>query len=291
MIIRLIFRFLSFENRTVRISFGIFPRLNAGTKRKYCRLGPNGLVLGLDFWRIMFVNSVNIEDNDFDGLAILFPNVNVDFMQLNSTVLSHGELDDRLGKEPVLIINENCPGSRLVMGPIGSLNGDVDDVRRFGEAARLLLKFCSSVGIKRPLFWMVDPNDCFRLQSDYRYRKIVTMLEMEAECYVPLQAREYFAPEREIGIYDLSLSMASWVGAVDFGRRLAKDIGGPDPERMAPMKCAKYILEAFRSDVEITVTIISDRKFLQAEYPLLDAVARASYDVARHAPCVVRKLI
>lgn len=241
----------------------------------------------------MFVHSVNIEDNDFDGLAILFTNVNVDFMQLNSTILSHMELDDRLGKEPVLIVNENSPGSRVLMGPVGSLNGDVDDLRRFSEAARSLLKCCTSVGIKRPLFWMVDPADCSRLNSDYRYRKIVTMLALEAQCYIPLQAREVLFPSgnpnHEIGIYDLSPSMASWVGAVDSGRRLAKDIGGADPERMAPMKCANYILDAFRSENDVSIAVYSDPKFLKAEYPLLDAVSRASYKVARHAPCVVRK--
>jgi leucyl aminopeptidase len=241
----------------------------------------------------MFLRSVNIEDDDFDGLAILFTNVNVDFMQLNSTVLSHLEVDDRLGKEPVLILNENSPGSRLVMGPVGSLNGDVDDVRRFSEAARSLLKCCTSVGIKRPLFWIVDPTDCTRLNSDYRYRKIVTMLALEAQCYIPLQAREYMFPagclDHEIGIYNLSTPMASWVGAVNSGRNLAKDIGGADPERMAPMKCANYILDAFRSENEVSVTVFSDPNYLKNEYPLLDAVARASYEVARHVPCVVRK--
>ena len=242
----------------------------------------------------MLVHSAAIEGNDFDGLAILFPNVNVDFKHLNSAVLSHLEVDDRLGKEPVLIVDENSPGSRLVMGPIGQLNGDVDDVRRFSEASGSLLKFCSSVGMKRPLFWIVDPNDCSRLNSDYRYRLIVSMLGLEAQSYIPLQAREHFlkfaAAEPEIGIYNLSPWMASWVAAVDSGRRLAKDVGGSDPERMAPFKCANYLMDAFRSDDNVSVTVISDPKVLQAEYPLLDAVARASYQVSRHSPCVVRKM-
>jgi leucyl aminopeptidase len=241
----------------------------------------------------MFVQSANIEDDNFDGLAILFTNVNVDFMQLNDTVLNHSEVDDRLGKEPVLILNENSPGSRLVMGPVGSLNGDVDDVRRFSDAARSLLKCCTSVGIKRPLFWIVDPIDCSRLDADYRYRKIVVMLALEAQCYIPLQAREVLfpngSPDHEIGIYGLSPPMASWVSAVNSGRLLAKDIGGADPERMAPIKCANYILDAFRFHDEISVSVFSDPRVLKTEYPLLDAVARASYEVARHAPCVVRK--
>ena len=240
----------------------------------------------------MFVNCTDIHDNDgFDALAILFPNVNVDFMHLNSIVLSHLELDNRLGTESVLITNDDVTGSRLVMVPLGSLNGDIDDVRRYSEGAKSLLKFCSSIGINKPLIWFIDPNDCLRLESDYKYRKIVGMLALESELYMPLQAREHFGVmmERELGIFNLSDPVASWVYAVNAGKCLAKDIGGSDPERMAPLKCASYILDAFRSDENVNVTIMTDRKQLQQEYPLLDAVARASYEVSRHSPCVVRK--
>lgn len=38
------------------------------------------------------------------------------------------------------------------------------------------------------------------------------------------------------------------------GRRVARDIGGADPERMAPPRCADYIQEAFKAGT-IKVTL------------------------------------
>jgi leucyl aminopeptidase len=73
-----------------------------------------------------------------------------------------------------------------------------------------------------------------------------------------------------------------------FDNSLKIDIGGSDPERMAPLKCAQYIVDAFNGFKNVNVSVITDVNVLNKEYPLLHAVARCSLVVSRHQPAVVR---
>lgn len=58
-------------------------------------------------------------------------------------------------------------------------------------------------------------------------------------------------------------------------RCVARDLGGGDPERMAPPNFAKYVEETFAGTC-IKVETISDRKVFEKEYPLFAAVDRAA---------------
>lgn len=58
-------------------------------------------------------------------------------------------------------------------------------------------------------------------------------------------------------------------------RFVARDIGGGDPERMAPPNVEKYIRDLFE-DKNIKLDVISDEKSLLKEYPLFAAVNRAA---------------
>lgn len=122
----------------------------------------------------------------------------------------------------------------------------------------------------------------------------VSLLGALAELYEPLQAREKLGekeaePVEKIGFFSPGIDtakIAKLVHAIEEGRRLAKDIGGADCERMTPKRVAEYVLEAFKnSNVKVTV---QEGDILLKEYPLLSAVARASMSVERHHPCVIR---
>lgn len=80
---------------------------------------------------------------------------------------------------------------------------------------------------------------------------------------------------------------AKWLQATEAGRRVARDLAGTEPERMAPKKFAEYCKLAF-AHTDVKVTVIDDTQQLQHEYPLLYAVGRASVQVERHRPCVIR---
>jgi leucyl aminopeptidase len=112
----------------------------------------------------------------------------------------------------------------------------------------------------------------------------------------PLEAREALGadavePVQQIGLaalgQPLDPSLAKWIEATEAGLRLARDLAGTEPERMAPPQFAAYCTAAFRG-TKVKVTVQKDVKRLAKEYPLLMAVARASLGVARHKPCVVR---
>jgi leucyl aminopeptidase len=71
------------------------------------------------------------------------------------------------------------------------------------------------------------------------------------------------------------------------GKRLARDLGSGDPERMSPMNCASYIEQSFQG-LPVKISIVSDLAEIESQYPLAYAVARASLHVARHHPRIVR---
>ena len=58
-------------------------------------------------------------------------------------------------------------------------------------------------------------------------------------------------------------------------RIVCRDIGGSDPERMAPPRVAEYVQEMFK-DTVVNVEVLSDDAVFQKEYPLLAAVNRCA---------------
>lgn len=73
--------------------------------------------------------------------------------------------------------------------------------------------------------------------------------------------------------------------ALEQGRRVARDICGGDPERMAPPRVADYCEEAFKGAKGVKVSVEADQAKIAKEYPLLDAVNRCS--VERHRARIV----
>jgi leucyl aminopeptidase len=87
-------------------------------------------------------------------------------------------------------------------------------------------------------------------------------------------------------VYGAQQSVLDGARAVEVGKRVARDIGGGDPERMAPLRVAEYCQAVFAGTC-IKMTVDTDRAFLEKNYPLLMAVARCSMVVERHWPCVI----
>jgi len=83
-------------------------------------------------------------------------------------------------------------------------------------------------------------------------------------------------------------SIARVVTAIETGRRLARDVGGSDCERMAPKRVAQYVQQSFEGSKNVKVSVEGDIQAIEKNYPLLHAVTRASLHVERHHPCVIR---
>lgn len=75
--------------------------------------------------------------------------------------------------------------------------------------------------------------------------------------------------------------------AVELGRRLARDLGGADPERGAAPRLVERLREEF-AELPVSMRVEDDPDVVRTEYPLAHAVARASIPVERHRPRIVR---
>ncbi len=200
-------------------------------------------------------------------------------------------LDARAAQVLSLVPCPGAPGGRVVLSPTGPVLRDHDDVRRYAEAAQAGIRRARDAGARAPRVLLAPPP------ADDRHRNAARVAALAAigGLWEPLEARESLGdavePVVSIGFSVLGREFrdadAAWVEAVDAGVRLARDLAGTDPERMAPPRFAQYCVDAFR-ETSVRVSVNSDQDALRRDYPLLSAVARASLDVERHRPCVVR---
>ena len=191
-----------------------------------------------------------------------------------------------------LVAADGLPGGRLVIAPTGPLSRDHDDVRRYAEAASAGVRRARDAGATAVFLLLQGPPR----GDGFAHAAMVAALGGVSGLWEPLEAREARGADRVEPVQKLGVAVlggtfgadaAAWVEAADAGLRLARDLAGTEPERMAPPKFAEHVTKAFRG-TKVKVTVQKDQKKLQTGYPLLMAVARASLGVARHRPCVVR---
>ncbi|WMS86974.1 M17 family metallopeptidase [Pleionea litopenaei] len=207
---------------------------------------------------------------------------------INSDIEAAQNVDHRIGRETVLIYSNSAPGKRLVLAPTGNLLKDVDDVRNFGDAAKQGLAMAVEAGATKPLIVV----EGLPSHSNFQNALAVSYLSACQGLWKPLEAREVMGEEKLEPVTHIFLldadgkTNAEFLTALESGRRLARDLCGTEPERMAPPKFADYCEQAFAGS-SVQVSVESDRKTLETEYPLLAAVARASQSVERHQPRVI----
>ncbi|HEY1136698.1 MAG TPA: hypothetical protein VGE64_04325 [Xanthomonadaceae bacterium] len=227
-----------------------------------------------------------------DALIVVAHDVSaVDHPLVVQAFATASALDARAAHVVSLVPCEGAPSARVVLSPTGPVLRDQDDVRRYAEAAQAGIRRARDAGARSPLVLLAPPP----ADARHRHAAHVAALAAIGGLWEPLEAREALGasvePVESIGFSVLGGDFgdvdAAWVEAVDAGVRLARDLAGTDPERMAPPKFAQYCVDAFR-DTPVRVTVNSDQDALRRDYPLLSAVARASLDVERHRPCVVR---
>ena len=206
------------------------------------------------------------------------------FADIVTTAKQH---DQRVGQQPLLLQHADMPGQRLICAPTGALLQDYDDVRSVFDAAAAGTGIASAAGAKKLL--IVNAG----LPQDERFQDAAGVAYLGAcqALYQPLEAREALGEESIETVTHITLVAeqlnVDWLQAVEAGKRVARDLAGTEPERMAPKKFAEYCRQAF-AHTAVKVSVIDDVQQLQHEYPLLSAVGRASLAVERHRPCVIR---
>jgi len=229
------------------------------------------------------------QEPSFDALIIVSSTIGFSHHEgIDAQIRNAAKTDHRVGKEIVFLHSDDCPGHRLIHAPTADLTRDVADVRDFGDAAKQAIEMAKNAGAVNPVIAVegLPKHESFQEALSVAYLSACQSL------WKPLEGREVVGeeklePVKTIGLLDPDNRLdINYLAAVESGRRLARDLCGTEPERMAPPKFAEYCEAAFKgSDVKVTVE--SDRADLEQKYPLLAAVARASQSVTRHQPRVV----
>lgn len=237
--------------------------------------------------------SAAVDRESWDAVVVVSPTMNLtDLAPVHEPLRAAAEIDARVGQDVVLIPAPKLAGGRLVFAPTGELGRDWDDVRRYAEAAKEGVRRARDAGAKRPL--LLVPR--VPLQGGYERATEVALLGALEGLWEPLEAREARGEQdlEPVGLLGFSApsgadgeKIARVVTALEIGRRLTRDLGGADPERMRPAAFAALCRDAF-AGTDVTVEVVDDVEILRKDYPMLTAVARASLSVDRHRPCVVR---
>ena len=232
-----------------------------------------------------------LRDSDFDCVIAVGPIGEFgDHPEVQAHLDATAAVDARGDDLVTLRRADDLAGQRLVVAPTGRLDRDFDDVRRFGDAALRGIQRARGAGARKPLLVVAGvPSD-----PAFANARSVAVLQALAGLWEPLEAREALGetevePIEVVGFVAANdgETMRHRVRAIEAGRRLARDLGGTEPERMAPPRFAELCEAAFAGS-NVEVEIVSDRATLEREYPLMMAVGRASMQVERHHPRVIR---
>lgn len=215
-----------------------------------------------------------------------------------SKVLAETVAIDAAAGSSVSSLIADVPGRRLITSPTGPLDRDFDDVRRVADAVDKGIKRAKAAGAVKPLLVLSGS-----VVAGAAYSKALesSLLAALAALYTPLSVRASKGEDAVEPVTDIFFlwagpsktdaeltSAAATARAIETGRRLARDLGGGDPEAMAPPRAAEYTLKALAGCPGVTVTVEADQEVIRKEYPTVHAVTRAALPVPRHHARIVR---
>ncbi|KAF9425608.1 hypothetical protein BGZ76_003152 [Entomortierella beljakovae] len=223
--------------------------------------------------------------SQFDAVIAVYPNINQELISAFGSLASYTTVDKGFGSSLTVIPDQNVAGGRLILAPTGSLYGDSDDVRKFQEVTKAAVKRAQAAGATSPLIYF--PTKIDREDEDYARYVEVSVLGALAATFDPIDVREHYEKIgknpytiQKIGVLaqnsELTGDRINFVNAVEVGRRVAKDLGSPNCERMTPIKFSEYVESYFKSKSDIKLTVVSDIEVIGKEYPLLHAVTRCA---------------
>lgn len=265
------------------VTLCICPLAQSFATRINIKLRPSTMKLPCD---ILDVKSPN--DDKWDGILVVtndLGNLTGPLEFLKKPLDELKIYDAAVGKE---ISVASLPGKikRVIFSPTGPLNRDYDDVRRFSNAAEKGIGRAILAGCKSLL--LVTPKD-----ESYFHGKLVSALGALQALYVPLEIREDSPGNAQklekIGLWNghENGDLVKKLRALEAGRLVARDIGGSDPERMAPPRVADYVQQVFK-DTRVSVSVVSDVGYIEKNYPCLGAVNRCAKVIPRHNARVIK---
>ncbi|KAI3387638.1 hypothetical protein SNEBB_008354 [Seison nebaliae] len=204
--------------------------------------------------------------------------------EVEKSITNYNKIDKTFNNKCQLLFAEDLPGNRLIWTPIGTLDSDIDDARRLYEAAIDAVKCAINIGSMKPVIQVLLSD---KLKLMYPKWMEVILLGAYHGSYIPIELRDINRKKLdEILLFSQKKDMKDIfkkISSYEEGRCVARDIGGSDPERMAPPKVEEYVRKVFGDkSSSIKLTVKSDVSEFEKSYPLLAAVNRAANAVPRH---------
>lgn len=251
-------------------------------------------MLGLGY-ELVYFSSLS---DKFDSIVLIGENLEQscypDFVAPHVSAVKAIQEIDGGAKTDVVVVAAESTVKRCVWSPTGPVNRDYDDVRRYKDAAIKGVKRALKAGSKKPGL-VVYTSDKQKDSAKFKDAVLVSVLGAMEAVYVPIEVKEAL-PEKEKKISILGITYKSseinhenltkTASGIEFGRLLARDIGGSDPERMSAANTAKYVQEVFQG-TSIKVNVIENRETFVNDYPLFAAVDRCANEVDRHAGRII----
>lgn len=227
-----------------------------------------------------------LTDTSWDAVIVVAPDFDNGLPELlRQEIQEISAFDQRVGTSLVSFIANSLPQKRLVLAPTGPLTRYYDDVRRYFDAAKSAAVEVLKMGAKKPLLVVLGHND-----DAFKNAELVSYLGFSQTLWQPLEAREAHGdsiePIATVGLVT-NHTDGSFAQAIESGKYVARDLCGTEPERMAPPRFAEYCQDTF-DGTAVQVHVVSDMATIENDYPLMWAVARASVEVERHQPRVIR---
>ncbi|WP_076542802.1 peptidase M17 [Shewanella sp. UCD-KL21] len=225
------------------------------------------------------------EGNGWDAVVVVTTDLAAIAQDEIKILAKHAkQIDQRIGQSATLLLAPGLAGGRLIVAPVVNATNEYSDVSVFAKAAREGIAIAKAAGATKPLLVVETSQD-----KRYQFAKQVAALACGQELWQSLELREATAITPAFSAIGLlgSDNCSGLLNAVEAGKILARDLCGTEPERMAAPAFADYCVEALK-DSGLAISVIEEREELERDYPLLCAVGRASFNVPRHQPRVVK---
>lgn len=222
------------------------------------------------------VKAVDLQSKDYDCLVVIedsgIPKSIAEY------VADSKKFDKAFASDVTCFKCDNVP---TIYCPLSDLN-DYSDVRDYFRSAKKGIERAVAGGFTKPV--IVLPS-----VPKFKNADLSSLLGALAALYVPIAFREA-NPANVSRVKQLFVSSTQQSNlsqliekalSLESALFISRDIGGGDPERMAPPKVATYVEKAFSSGV-IKVEVISDQDKIERDFPLFGAVNRAARAVLRH---------
>ncbi|RTG82933.1 leucyl aminopeptidase, partial [Schistosoma bovis] len=211
---------------------------------------------------------------DFDSVVLVVEDVSdaSSFTPLFETLQEASQVNQKFSSDVHTLTCRSLPSKRLVVSFTGHLDQDIDDARRITEASTKGISQAIKIGSKRPLLLLGPLKTAKKLEHSW--------LEPSVSCLASLLGAFHALYVVSLRYFSKITFTTGLAWCLEEGLRVARDIGGSDPERMSAKNIVTYLQKELTEPVQMT-----DCPVDRGLYPLAAIVDRGNNE--RHRGHVV----